>query len=343
MKHNLTDYTLADLTEYFTAVNLPRFSAGQVFDWVYKKRVEEFNKMTNISKQTKEVLQENFSLTHLKLLKREKSSDATEKFLWQLSDGSKIESVLIPEKERLTLCLSTQVGCKFKCSFCLSGLKGFKRNLGAHEIIGQYLEVYAITKHRVTNIVFMGIGEPLDNFENTVKAICIFREEKGLGLAKRRICISTCGLVPEINKLAQLKLGIKLSISLHSANNLIRTQLMPINKRYPLAELIASARAFSAAEKYPVTFEYVLISGINSDTQSALALVRLLRGINAKINLMVYNCSTLAFRPPSAKEVESFVAVLKKDKAFFTLRRARGQDINAACGQLRAIWENVAN
>jgi 23S rRNA (adenine2503-C2)-methyltransferase len=343
MKHNLMDYTLSDLTGHFLKLHLPKFCAVQIFDWVYKKRVDDFSEMTNLSKEAKKVLQENFTFTHLKLFKKEKSSDGTEKFLWQLSDGSKIESVLIPEKERLTLCLSTQVGCKFNCGFCLSGQKGFKRNLAASEIIGQYLEVHAIAKRKITNIVFMGIGEPLDNFENTVRAVRIFREEKGLSLAKRRICLSTCGLIPEIKKLTQLKLGIKLSISLHSADSYIRSKLMPINKKYPITELISAAAGFARAQNYPVTFEYALISGINSDTKSALALARLVKNINAKINLMVYNCSALNFSAPSQEEIENFIAALKKNNIFFTLRCARGQDINAACGQLRAIWETKAS
>lgn len=339
MKQDLTNYTLIELSDYFASQKIPKFCAQQVFDWVYKKRVENFGKMTNLSKEAKKILQENFSFTSLKLLKKEVSSDGTGKFLWQLSDGFKIESALIPEKERLTLCLSTQVGCKFNCSFCLSGQKGFKRNLCPSEIIGQYLAVSTIAKHKITNIVFMGIGEPLDNFENTVKAVRAFMEPGGLGFAKKRICISTCGLVTQIKKLAQLKLGIKLSISLHSADNHIRTKLMPVNKKYPLGELIGAAQEFAKSENYPVTFEYVLISGINSDTESALALARLMRGVNAKVNLMVYNRSFLVFKAPSAEEIKDFTSALKKNNIFFTLRKSRGQDINAACGQLRALWD----
>jgi 23S rRNA (adenine2503-C2)-methyltransferase len=339
MQHDINNYTSEELRGYFIRLKLPKFCATQVFEWVYKKKVQSFNAMTNLSKPTRQILEKYFYFSNLVLLKEEISRDTTKKFLWGLKDNFKIESVLIPKDKRLTLCVSTQVGCKFACKFCLSGQAGFKRNLSAAEIVGQYLEItHKPPAQEITNIVFMGIGEPLDNFDNTVKAIKIFREPQGLFFAKRRICLSTCGLAPQIKELAKLKLGIKLSVSLHSANDTVRSRLMPINKKYPLADLVKAVEEFTKDEKYPVTFEYALISGINAGKKDAVELIHLVQGINCKINLIPYNLSGLEFKAPSLSEINAFTQILKEKHIPFTLRQARGEDINAACGQLRAIW-----
>lgn len=298
--------------------------------------------MSNLSKNLRDLLKKNFYTPELEVIAREKSIDNTEKFLFKLKDGSAVETVLIPEKSRSTLCVSTQVGCKFKCSFCASGEKGFKRNLEPGEIIGQYLALSGQPDGtRITNIVFMGIGEPLDNFDNSVGSIAILTDPDGVALPSRRISISTCGLVPEIRRLAKLKLGVKLSISLHSADNRIRDKLMPVNKKYPLDELIPAVGEFSKNSKYPVTFEYVLIRGVNSGREDAKKLAKLLNRLNAKANLMLYNGAQLKFKAPSSEETDMFLEELKKQGAFFTLRKPRGRDINAACGQLKAIKSTV--
>jgi len=325
-----------DLKDKLISNDFPGYTARQVFEWVYKRRVIDFSLMSNLSNKLKVFLKDNFVAPKLELIKKEKSTDKIEKYLFKLEDGLAIESVLIPEKIRSTLCVSTQVGCKFKCLFCASGEKGFKRNLTSSEIIGQYFAVAGLkAPFKITNIVFMGIGEPLDNFENTVKSINILMNSAGINFSKRRISISTCGLVPEIKKLAKLKLGIKLSVSLQSADNNIRNKLMPINKKYPLEELIPAIREFSKESRDPVTFEYVLIRGINTSRDDARKLAKLINGVNGKANLIPYNGVSSKFKAPDKETIDIFSQKLKRRGVFFTLRKSRGQDINAACGQLR--------
>jgi len=339
---SIYNYTLEELKDFLKVETYPLYLANQIFDWIYKKRIQDFDSMSNLSKRVKEFLKENFSIHKLGLIKKEKSSDRTEKFLFKLRDNLAIEAVLIPEKARNTLCVSTQVGCKFKCLFCASGEKGFKRNLTSSEIIGQYLAVSDLkVSCKITNIVFMGVGEPLDNFENTVKSINILMNSAGINFAKRRISISTCGLYPEIKKLAKLKLGIKLSVSLQSADNSIRNKLMPINKEYPIEELIPAIREFNKASKDPVTFGYVLIQGINDSRDDAKKLAKLLNRVNGKANLIPYSGASSKFKAPTQEEVDAFSQELRRRGVFFTLRKSRGQDINAACGQLRARYNEV--
>lgn len=334
---DIKNFTLEELKNSFKLKSYPQFCAKQVFDWLYKKRVEKIELMTNLSKDLRKSLEDEICFSKLKLLKTEISTDSTKKFLFELKDSSLIETVLIPEKTRNTLCISTQVGCKYKCSFCVSGGSGFKRNLEVSEIINQYLFVLdSEKKHEITNIVFMGIGEPLDNFTNVVKAINILTDSAAVSFSKRKIIVSTCGLTPEIKRLADLKLGIKLSLSLHSADNKIRSRLMPVNKKYPLKGLMTVIRKFSRKTKYPVTFEYVLIRGVNISAEDVRKLANLLIGINAKINLIPYNGKSKEFSSPGNEEITRFKSGLRKRNLFFTLREPRGQDINAACGQLRA-------
>lgn len=330
---SIYDFSLEKLKNKLVLEGFSSFVAGQIFGWIYKKRVASFSEMSNISKEARLYLEGNFSFPRLKLLKKQVSKDRTVKFLFGLEDKNSIETVLIPEKTRNTLCLSTQVGCKFKCSFCESGKGGFIRNLTASEIIGQYLAV----GKKITNIVFMGIGEPLDNFDNLVRSIYIFSEPKGIALGRRKITISTCGLIPQIKQLSKLKLGIKLSVSLHSANNGVRTRLMPINKKYDLRELIKALQKFSDSENYPITFEYGLIRGVNTDKKDAKSLAKLLRCLKFKLNLIPINYSISRFCAPDTREVESFTKELERQGMFFTIRKSRGQDIAAACGQLKSL------
>ncbi|MCF7908321.1 MAG: 23S rRNA (adenine(2503)-C(2))-methyltransferase RlmN [Candidatus Omnitrophica bacterium] len=338
---DVKNYTLKDLKELLQKQGFSNFSAQQVFDWIYRKNVESFDSMSNLSKEIRGFLKENFCFSKVKLSKQEVSVDGTKKFLFTLEDESSIETVVIPKKDRNTLCLSTQVGCKFNCSFCLSGQSGFKRNLKVSEIINQYLEAgKLIAPESITNIVFMGIGEPLDNFVNLIKSIQVLTETKGINFSKRRISISTCGLIPEIEKLIDLKLGVKLSISLHSVDSKKRTKLMPINRRYPLEELIKAARSFSRKEKHLITFEYALLRGYNTSKQDAQALARILRGMRYKVNLISLNCLDAGYKSPDQAELDSFRKELKRAGVFFTLRESRGSDINAACGQLRASGLN---
>ena len=330
--------TRQDLEGLLLEKGFSKFSSTQIFTWVYRKRIEDFSRMTDLSKRLREYLNKNFYFSRLELKKRKVSSDGTEKFLFKLKDGSLIETVLIPEEERNTLCISTQVGCKYKCKFCVSGLDGFKRNLEVSEIINQFLEVKdLIAPKKITNIVFMGIGEPLDNFENLIKAIKIFMDNKGIYLGKRKICISTVGITSQIKELIELSLGVKLSLSLHSAISEKRTKIIPVNKKYPLPEVLTALGEFVKKEKFPVTFEYILIRGFNSSKEDAQELANLSKKIKCKINLIPYNPSPhFNWQPPLEQEVEDFKKILKKKRVFFTLRRPRGKDIEAGCGQLRA-------
>ena len=332
---DIKNYCLGELKNFLERKNCPGFCARQIFGWLYKKRVKDFNSMANLSMEMRGSLKENFYLSQLILLKKEKSYDGAEKFLFKLKDGLAVETVLIPRGQRNTLCVSTQVGCKFKCTFCASGKEGFKRNLTPSEIINQYLNIPGlVSANKVANIVFMGIGEPLDNFENTIKSINILTDSAGINFPKRRISISTCGLVPQIEKLARLNLGIKLSISLHSADDKVRSKLMPVNRQYPLKELISAVRRFSRAVKYPVTFEYALIGDINTKKSDAEKLANLMKTVRGKVNLIPYNGISHKFKPPAQQAIESFKEELKKRGVLFTFRKARGRDINAACGQL---------
>ena len=335
---DIKNYTLDELKNIFTSKGLPKFLAAQIFSWIYKKRAEDFDLMTDISKPSRKYLNESFRFSKLPLARRELSKDGTEKFLFELPDSSYIETVLIPDKNRRTLCLSSQVGCKFGCKFCISGKAGFKRDLAVFEIVSQYLEISKIAKGaKITNVVFMGIGEPLDNFSNVINAVKIFTEKSGIAIAHRKISISTCGLIPQLKDLAKMDLGIKISISLHSADSDMRSELMPVNKKHPLRELKEVMRNFKD-KRYPVSFEYCMIKDFNISKDDALKLAKLTKGLKYKLNLIPYNSSSLPLASPDDRQAKIFTEELKKRKVFFTLRKSRGQDIKAACGKLRATW-----
>lgn len=342
MKIDIKNYTLSALKTYLETQGLPRHTAQQVFVWMYNKCIEDFDQMTDVAKASRTFLKEHFCFSQHTLLNSRVSSDGTEKFLLGLTDGYSIETAFIPETNRCTICLSTQVGCKYSCAFCLSGKDGFKRNLTVSEIINQYLLVQTIVAPRkITNIVFMGVGEPLDNFDNTIDAIRIFIEGCGFGIGKGKISLSTCGLIPELKRLYQLDLGIKVSVSLHAPTDELRSKLMPVNKKYPLKELIETLAPLSHNERYAIIFEYVLLSGVNAGREDAVALVKLLRGVKAKVNLLAYNKTILADKAPSPEEISAFKEELIKRGMFVTLRKSRGQDIGAACGQLLSSESGV--
>jgi len=336
---SIYNYIFEELKDLLKSKGYPVYLSKQIFDWLYKKRVEDFEEMTNISKDIRRFLRDNFCFSELELINRQKSKDKTEKFLFKLEDESLIEAVLIPEGKRNSLCLSTQVGCKFNCKFCESGKKGFKRDLKISEIISQYIKVSnTIKPKRITNIVFMGIGEPLDNFDNVLGAINILTKKEAIGLGRRKITISTCGLLPQIKKLADLKLGIKLAISLHSASDKMREKLMPINKKYPLTELKSALKYYSDRDNYPISFEYVLLGKTNTSLSDAESLAKFLGGIKAKVNLIPYNGCDSRYTIAEKEKIDIFCQILKKRGIFFTVRKGRGQDIEAACGQLRAKY-----
>ena len=245
--------------------------------------------------------------------------------------------MLIPVKDRLTACLSSQAGCPFSCGFCASGIAGFKRNLQVSEITGQLLEIdYTLKDSAVTNVVFMGTGEPLDNYENVLKAIRIINASQGFNIGARRITISTCGIIPGIKRLSAEGLQIELSVSLHAADDNTRARLMPVNKKYPLKNLISACKDYAALTKRQVTFEYVLIKGLNCSKEAADNLVRLLTGWECKVNLLVYNpVQEFPYQPADEGEIEFFIWLLRKQRIMVTMRRSRGKDIDGACGQLR--------
>ena len=335
---DIKNYSLEELKNFLEKKGLPKFYATQIFSWIYKKRVENFEAMTDLSKEARRLLKGIFYFSSLKLSERLISRDGTEKFLFNLEDGNNIETVLIPEGKRNTLCLSTQIGCRFRCKLCVSGIDGLKRNLNVSEITNQYLMVGdLIGLKKITNIVFMGIGEPLDNFDNLIKSIKIMLSPLGLYFGKRRLCISTCGLIPQMRKLLKFHLGVKLSISLHTANSDKRSRIMPVNKKYPLNEVVKLVKELSKSDKFPVTFEYVMIKDFNSGQKDALELVKLIKEIRCKLNIIPYNSSKyFSWQPPSKDDINIFQNILKKYNISFTSRKSRGSDISAACGQLRA-------
>ena len=298
--------------------------------------------MSNLPAVLRKTLAEYFSILNLNLVDLQKSSDGTAKFLFELADKNLVEAVSIPAARRLTGCISSQVGCKFSCSFCASGLKGFKRNLTSGEILDEvfYLKHNA-SSGLLTHIVFMGTGEPLDNYENVLKAIRVINSSSAFNIGARRITISTSGIIPGIKKLQTEDLQIELSISLHSAVDKIRSQLMPVNKKYPLAALMKCCQEYIAKTNRQITFEYILIKGVNADEAAAQSLVRLLKDLRlAKINLIPTNCVLESkISPPDSAQINFFKDYLFKAGLNVTLRRERGQDIDAACGQLRLKYE----
>jgi 23S rRNA (adenine2503-C2)-methyltransferase len=327
-----------ELSMFCQDIGLEPYRARQLLHWIYEKGATAIDEITVFSKALREELSRRAYISNLKLLNRQVSSDGTEKFLFGLEDGERIESVLIPDKERLTLCVSSQVGCALGCRFCLTGRVGFKRNLKAHEIVDQLLSVQRIVRpRRITNIVVMGMGEPLLNLDNVAEAL--WRITKLVGISRRRITLSTAGVVPGLRALAGKAPRVKLAISLNATTNETRSAIMPINKRYPLEELLQACRGYPLEPRQRITFEYVLLKGINDTVQDAMRLIRLLSGIPSKVNLIPFNPHKGSeFEPPDEKTIQRFISILESSPITVTLRKGRGRDISGACGQLRADY-----
>jgi len=338
---DLKNLSLEELKIVLKNWEKPNFHASQIFSWLYKKSITDFDRMSDLPLDLRQKLIENYYLYGLKLVKSLSSSDRTEKFLFQLRDKNFIEAVSIPAEARVTGCVSTQVGCKFSCQFCASGAVGFKRNLTVGEIIEEVLFLKNKSKAKtLTNLVFMGTGEPLDNYDNLLKAIRIINSRDGLNIGARRITISTSGVIPGIKKLSSEELQVELSISLHAADDKTRSLMMPINKLYPLSDLMLACREYISKTNRQITFEYILIAGLNSDLQNAKRLSRILTGLNCKVNLIPCNpIAGLKAGPPKKLEVLIFKDHLLKSGLNVTLRKPRGEDIEAACGQLRLRHE----
>ncbi len=339
---NLRDYTLEELELLFVSRGLPAFRGRQIFRWLTHTALETFYQMTDLPKSLQNELAEEFSISLPELIKEEVSTDGTRKLGLKLADGEIIECVLIPEVDHHTLCVSSQVGCAMGCTFCLTAQMGFRRNLTPGEIIGQVirakevLEREGLTKRKpLRNLVFMGMGEPLANYDSVLKALKNLLHPKGFNFSSRRVTVSTVGLVPQILRLGQ-DILVRLAISLHAPDDETRNLLIPINKRYPIRELLAACRKYPLKKGWRITFEYVLLAGVNDSLEAAKLLANILRGLPVKINLIPFNeHPDLAFRRPKEEVIFAFQKLLLDAGYVATIRKSRGQDISAACGQLR--------
>lgn len=335
--NNIYSKTLTELETYLVENGFKKFNARQVFEWVYKKQIKAFNEMSNISKKLRTHLEEHFVFDDLQVNKHQISSDQTEKFLFELSDNNIIETVLMRHDYGNSVCVTTQLGCNIGCSFCASGLQKKKRDLSVDEIVLQVLKVAEITKERVSHIVVMGIGEPFDNYENTMKFIDIINSPYGLEIGARHITVSTSGLVPMIKKFSQEEKQVNLAISLHAPNDSVRSNLMKINNVYSINEVIDAARYYVEQTNRRITFEYILLEGVNDEIEHADMLSDLLRGINCYVNLIRYNTvKEFNYIGSNEDRANNFYKRLKKRGINTTLRREKGSDIDAACGQLRS-------
>jgi 23S rRNA (adenine2503-C2)-methyltransferase len=333
-----------EMSDELEKLGEPRYRAGQLCEWIYKKRAVDFAAMTNMPAALRERLAGHFQLRPLETVRETGSKDTTRKFLFRLADGQLVETVLIPaspalygeRSDRRTICISSQVGCAYGCKFCASGLDGWKRHLSAGEIVAQFLAVEEISGERISNIVFMGMGEPFANYENLMRAITIINAPWGIGLGARHITVSTSGLVPRIRDFADQPLQIRLAISLHGATDEVRGQIMPVNRKYPVAELLEACGHYASRKKQHLTFEYILIDGVNDSEEQARILAGHARKLHAKVNLIPYNTVTgLPWVRPPQDVQERFLDILTGRGVQATLRREKGHDIAAACGQLR--------
>jgi len=324
----------------------PKYRRQQIAEWIFSKRATSFEDMSNLPAALRAELAGRYDLAPLTLARRQGSGDTTRKYLWALRAGDFVESVLIPANPgidgdragRWTLCVSSQVGCAYGCKFCASGLDGFKRNLTPGEIVGQVLAAEADSGKRVDNLVFMGMGEPLANYANLVTALDRLNADApwGLNIGARHITLSTSGLVPQIKQLAEDPRQFRLAISLHGATDPVREQIMPVNRKYPLAQLLDACEAYQRAKRKMITLEYILIDGVNDMPEEARALVRHARRLHAKVNLIPYNTvDGLDWRRPPMDRIRAFAAILQDAGITATVRLEKGHDIDAACGQLR--------
>lgn len=341
-KINLLNFDRNSLRDYFKSLGEKSYHADQIIQWIHQYGHAEFSEMTNLSRSLREHLNKNASIVLPLVIKTQCSTDGAQKWLFELEDGAKIETVYIPEDDRGTLCISSQVGCPLACQFCATGCLGFTRNLTVAEIIGQVWFVvrelstdYKKHDRKITNVVFMGMGEPLLNLEHVLSAIHLLEDDLSYGLSKYRITVSTVGIVPAMDLLSAQS-DVSLAVSLHAPNDELRSQLMPINQKYPLAELIpACKRFFKNESRRKISFEYIMIEGVNDSLTHARELVKLLQNVPAKVNLIPCNpVPTLSYQPSSHEQIDAFRLILKKSGINTITRKRRGADIAAACGQL---------
>ena len=338
---NIYDLTIKELEDYFISINEKKFRAVQVYEALYKRRIKSFDDMTNISKEVREKLKQDFSFYKIKMLIKQQGKNVN-KYLFELEDGNKIESVLMFHDYGTSICVSSQVGCNMTCAFCESGRLKKVRNLLAYEIVQQILQIEEDINKRITHVVLMGIGEPFDNYDNLVRFLKIINHPKGMAIGARHITVSTCGIVPKIKEFSELDLQFNLAVSLHAPNNEIRDKIMPINKAYPLDKLIPALKEYYNKTNRRITFEYVLLEGINDSVECAIELSNLVRGMNCYINLIPYNeTNNLNFKRSSTVQIMKFYDILKKNNISVTIRKEFGGKISAACGQLRSKKEEV--
>ena len=343
-KPSIQSLLLDEIAVDLATQNERPYRAKQIIDWIYQKRVTSFDAMSDLPQELRKRLAETFDFGQLETVRVLGSTDTTQKFLFRLADGNLIESVLIPASpslygatsDRRTICVSTQVGCAYGCKFCASGLDGYTRNLEASEIVQQLLAVEKSSGEKIDNVVFMGMGEPLANFDHVVRAIKIINAPWGMEIGARHITVSTSGLAPQIRKLADVPLQSRLAISLHGATDEVRNKIMPVNRKYDLTTLLAACDYYASRKKQRIYFEYILIAGINDAEEQAHLLAGHARRLGAKVNLIPYNAvEGLEWSRPSRERQERFLSILRGHGTVATLRREKGHDIDAACGQLR--------
>ncbi|CAG1770657.1 putative dual-specificity RNA methyltransferase RlmN [uncultured bacterium] len=345
---SITSLSLAELEALCIVMKEPVYRARQILSWVYDKGATTFDQMSNLSKDFRRKLSEKHRVIQTNVDTITQTAHGTEKFLIHLADDNVIESVLLREGKRITACVSTQVGCAMACRFCASGLLGLERNLTTGEIVEQVLHIknHLLPDEHLTNIVFMGIGEPLANYDNVVKSLRIMNAEWGLGIGARHITISTVGAADGIRRLAQEGIQVNLAISLHAADDMIRSQIIPSNKKIGIKNIIAAAREYFEITRRDISFEYILIDGVNAAKQDAESLVQLLKGIQCNMNVLPLNpVKEFNLKPPSRETIELFCKTLEKHGLVVTVRKKKGDNINAACGQLRLqrhkiLWKN---
>ena len=337
--NSIYNYTLNELKAYLLANNEKPFKASQIYEWLYKRRITNFDDMSNIKKETIEKLKNDFNFDELEIIEKLKSKDVC-KYLFKLNDGAKIEAVLMKHDYGNSLCVSSQVGCNMSCTFCESGRLKKVRNLEPFEMVSQILQIEADLKLRISHIVLMGIGEPFDNYDNIIKFIDIINEGKGIDIGARHITVSTCGIIPKINEFKENPKQVNLAISLHASNDELRSKIMPINKVYKLQDLIKCVKEYYDKTKRRITFEYIMLDGVNDSEKNAVELADLLKGLNCYVNLIPYNETThIEYKKSNQEKINKFYDTLKKHNINVTVRREFGSEVMAACGQLRSHYE----
>ena len=333
---SIYNLTYEELLNYLLDLGYKKFTADQIFDWLYKKRVSSFDEMTNLKKELITKLKEDFTIGLLELVKKEEDT-GVKKYLFNLSDNNKIECVLMFHDYGNSLCISTELGCNMGCAFCESGRLKKVRNLNTYEIVEQILLIEKDINRKIDSVVIMGIGEPFDNYDNIIEFIKIINHPKGLQIGARHITVSTCGLIPKIKEFSNLNLQVNLAISLHASNDELRSKIMPINKAYPLKDLISTLKEYIAKTNRRVTIEYVMLKEVNDREENARELANLLKNMNVYVNLIPYNeTSHIEYKRTNKEDIMKFYDVLKKNNINVTIRKEFGKGIDAACGQLRA-------